>query len=112
MSVSVGASFKENLGQLPEVGDIARIILKKKGNGEDAGTIENKPGTGGSVRIYAYLLSCFGGEITRQAAYMGCALFAEHTEDAHKNPGSHGNIDRLLHVIATGEALVATVERG
>eukprot|EP00283_Hemiselmis_rufescens_P007157 CAMPEP_0173431032 /NCGR_PEP_ID=MMETSP1357-20121228/9285_1 /TAXON_ID=77926 /ORGANISM="Hemiselmis rufescens, Strain PCC563" /LENGTH=112 /DNA_ID=CAMNT_0014395453 /DNA_START=58 /DNA_END=396 /DNA_ORIENTATION=- len=111
MAVSVGAVFKDNLNQLPEVDGIARIVLKGKSSGEDAGTIENKPGTGGSVRLYNYLLSCFGGEITRQAAYMGCALFAEHTEDALKNPGNHGNIDRLLRVISTGEALVATVEK-
>mmetsp|Transcript_9306 Transcript_9306/g.18038 ORF Transcript_9306/g.18038 Transcript_9306/m.18038 type:complete len:113 (+) Transcript_9306:60-398(+) len=110
MAVNVGPVFKANLEQLPEVGGIARIVLKTKTSGEDAGTIENKPGTGGSVRLYAYLLSLFGGEITRQAAYMGCALFAEHTEDAHKNPGNHGNIDRLLKVIQTGESLIATVE--
>ena len=30
-----------------------------------------------------------GGEITKQAAYLALAIYAEHTEDAHKNPVSY-----------------------
>lgn len=55
-------------------------------------------------------LNLAGGEVTRQAAYFGCAIYAEHTEDALKNPGVHGNIDRLLEIISSGETLVGTIE--
>ncbi len=51
------------------------------------GLLENKQGTGGSVRVYMYLLDLFGGEITRQAAHFGCAIYAEHT-------GMYGTEDR------------------
>ena len=51
-----------------------------------------------------------GGEITRQAAYLGVAVYAEHVEDSHSNPGKHPNIDRLFNVINSGRTLCATVK--
>jgi len=51
-----------------------------------------------------------GGEITRQAAYLGVAIYAEHIDDSHPNPGKHPNIDRLFNVINSGRTLVATVK--
>ncbi len=50
---------------------------------ERVGLLENKQGTTGSVRVYKYLMDLFGGEITRQAAHFGCAIYAEHTGMAH-----------------------------
>jgi hypothetical protein len=50
------------------------------------------------------------GCINRQAAYFGCTIFAEHTTAAHEDASSHGNIQRLLKVIASGEALVGIIE--
>jgi len=47
--------------------------------------------------------------VTRQAAYLACAIYAEATEDAHRNPGKHGNIDRLFKIIETGVALQGVV---
>mmetsp|Transcript_7370 Transcript_7370/g.18397 ORF Transcript_7370/g.18397 Transcript_7370/m.18397 type:complete len:113 (+) Transcript_7370:128-466(+) len=111
MSINPSPAFKENLAQLPPCDDVAKITLSKKEGGAEAGVIENKPGTGGSVKVYQYLLGLYGGEITRQAAYLGCALYGEHTDDAHKNPGNHGNIDRLMEVIKSGETLVGKVEK-
>ena len=51
-----------------------------------------------------------GGEITRQAAYLGVAVYAEHVEDSHSNPGKHPNIDRLFNVINSGRTLCAAVK--
>ena len=65
------------------------------------GAIENQPGSAGSVRVYAYLATKWGG-INPQAAEEGLAIYAEHTEDARANPGKHPNIDRLLKCLAEG----------
>jgi hypothetical protein len=102
--------------------------LTDKSSGEEVGLIENKPGSAGSVRVYSYLIDTFGNstdltiesiavfefffsgeEITRQAAYLALAIYAEHVEDAHSNRGKHGNIDRLLDIILTGKTLVGEI---
>jgi hypothetical protein len=126
--------------QLPETPLIQKIRLTKKSNGDEVGIIENKPGSTGSVRVYNYLLGVFGesfcclnimscstfrhcgqtsqfdftasgGEITRQAAYLALAVYGEHVEDAHANPGKHGNIDRLFQVVSSGESLIGEIHK-
>merc|ERR1712216_867515 len=106
MAVSLSGDFKANLAQLPDVDGIESITLTFKDTGERCDVIENKPGKSGSVKVYNYLLQQFpGGEITRQAAYLGVAVYAEHVEDSHTNPGKHPNIDRLFNVINSGRTL-------
>jgi hypothetical protein len=41
----------------------------------------------------------------------GLTLFAEHTNDAEKNPGKHPNIDRLFKVIEENLSLEGKVTR-
>ena len=78
---------------------VARIEL----HGPDGQTesIENRPGSAGSVRVYAHLLAKHGS-INQAAAEEGVEIYAEHSEDARQNRGKHPNIDRLLDVIRTG----------
>ena len=45
------------------------------------------------------------------AAMEGLTLFADHTNDAEKNPGKHPNIDRLLKGIEENQSLSAKVTR-
>lgn len=96
-------AFSETLKQLPGVSHLAGIQLL---DGSDAvvATIENKPGQGGSLVVYNHLAQTFGA-ITPEAASKGLELYAEHTEDAHANPGKHANIDRLLGLIERQETL-------
>jgi hypothetical protein len=68
------------------------------------GTIENKPGSQGSIKVYQHLWKLFGA-ITLDAAIEGLDLYSEHTEDAQKNPGKHPNIDRLLSVMEDEQPL-------
>lgn len=98
--------FSENLQGLPACDDIALLELRDA-NGAVCATIENKPGSAGSVRVYAYLAKKWG-DINVDAAREGLALYAEHTEDARSNPGKHPNIDRLFQV-ADGQAGYAVV---
>jgi hypothetical protein len=94
------STFSENLQRLPKVDDVERIELTEA-NGMPAGTIENKPGQTGSLAVYSYLLGKYG-DINAGAAGEGLELYAEHTEDARKNPGKHPNIDRLLLLVLSG----------
>lgn len=94
------STFSENLQRLPKVDDVERIELTDA-NGMPAGTIENKPGQTGSLAVYGYLLGKYG-DINAGAAGEGLELYAEHTEDARKNPGKHPNIDRLLLLVLSG----------
>jgi hypothetical protein len=71
-------------------------------------TIENRPGSQGSLRIYQYLALKYG-EINVAASVEGLALYAEHTEDARIYPGKHPNIDRLLDVQTRNLRLVVRV---
>lgn len=99
--IQPGATFKDNLQQLPSIDGVQRIDLT-----DDAGnvvaSIENQPGKQGSLAVYAYLAQCFG-TLDAKAAEHGLIVFAEHTADARNRPGAHPNVDRLL-AIAAGEA--------
>jgi hypothetical protein len=99
--------FADTLKTLPEFPG-ARIVLTDAAGAEVA-TIANAPGSAGSFRVYAHLLQRYGA-INAEAAAEGLAVFAEHTEDASRNPGKHPNIDRLIGILATGETLDARIE--
>lgn len=101
------AAFKENLSRLPGIDGLARIDLRDPAGGVVA-SIENQPGKQGSLAVYQYLNAVFG-QIDAEAAAHGLAVFGEHTEDARNRPGAHPNIDRLLDIVAGGEALTVVV---
>lgn len=95
-------SFAENLATLPPIPHLSRLELV---NGDAVvAVIENRPGSAGSVRVYAALASRYG-RIDREAAEAGLLLYAEHTEDARHNPGKHPNIDRLFAIAKGGTPL-------
>lgn len=99
-------NFADTLNTLPEAtGD--KLVLADAGGCEVA-TIANAPGSAGSFRVYAHLLARHGA-IDAVAAAEGLAIFAEHTQDAVRNPGKHPNIDRLIGILATGEPLAARI---
>lgn len=102
-AIQPSAAFAENLQALPPIDDVARIDLTKT-DGSVAATIENMAGKKGSLAVYQYLQMVFG-TLNKAAAEHGVAVFAEHSEDARNRPGAHPNIDRLLDIIAGGEAL-------
>jgi hypothetical protein len=95
--------FKDNLAQLPAIDGIARIDLVGA-NGDVVASIENQPGKQGSLAVYHYLKQAFGA-LDAKAAEHGLAVFAEHTADARNRPGAHPNVDRLLAIVAGGDAL-------
>ena len=95
------STFAEHLQQLPPVGHLAALELIDA-SGTVAASIENKPGKAGSLRVYHALAARHGG-INVAAAQDGLTLFAEHTQAAREQPGSHPNIDRLFEVIASGQ---------
>ena len=91
--------FAENLAALPASDHLTGIeMVAADGHIE---RVENRPGSAGSVRIYAYLAGKYGG-IDAAAANEGLALYAEHSDDARVHPGKHPNIDRLLDVAVGG----------
>ncbi|HWJ69853.1 MAG TPA: DUF2322 family protein [Sphingobium sp.] len=93
-----GATFKDNLRQLPSVEDVQRIDLVDA-QGAVIASIENQPGKQGSLAVYHYLQQAFGA-LDAPAADHGLAVFAEHTADARSRPGAHPNVDRLLAIAA------------
>lgn len=98
--------FKDNLALIAGIGsieNIARIDLRN-GSGALVGTIENAPGKQGSLAVYHYLKQAFG-TLDAKAAEHALAVFGEHTADARNRPGAHPNVDRLLAIVAGGEAL-------
>ena len=97
------SEFNANLKKLPGVSHLAAINLLD-GEGNLVVAIENKAGSQGSLAVYNHLAQTYGA-ITPEAAKKGLEIYAEHTEDARKNPGKHPNIDRLLDVIAGGKSL-------
>jgi hypothetical protein len=99
-------TFSEILATLPNIEGIARIELTQGSN--LIGTIENKAGSQGSLRLYRHLAEKHGS-ITPAAAQEGLELYAEHTEDARNNPGKHPNIDRLLDLIEHNTTLTAHI---
>lgn len=96
------STFQQNLKHLPGVAHLAALQLIE-GDAVVA-SIENKPGSQGSLAVYNHLGLTFGA-ITPEAARKGLELFAEHAEDARANPGKHPNIDRLLKLIEEGRTL-------
>ena len=101
--IQPGASFKDNLRQLPGIDGVERIELVN-GEGSLVASIENQPGQQGSLAVYRYLKDIFG-TLDAKAAEHGLAVFAEHTADARGRPGAHPNIDRLLAIAAGGSPL-------
>lgn len=91
--------FAQRLAALPAVEDLAGLELS--GPRGEVESIENRPGSAGSVRVYAYLAGRHGC-IDAAAAAEGVEIYAEHTADARQNPGKHPNIDRLFAVLAGG----------
>ena len=97
------ACFAERLAALPTVTHIARLELFDA-EGNLVGTIENCPGTSGSVAVY-HAVSRPQGRLDPAAATCALGLYAEHVQDARAHSGKHPNIDRLLYLIATGTVL-------
>lgn len=101
--IQPGATFKENLQQLPSIDGVRRIDLVD-GQGAVVASIENQPGKQGSLAVYQYLKQSFA-TLDETAARHGLDVFAEHTADARNRPGAHPNIDRLLEIAGGGAAL-------
>lgn len=97
------SSFGDHLKTLPSVAHLAGLQLCDE-RGTVVATLENKPGSAGSVAVYHALAQRFGA-ITVEAAHEGLALYAEHTADARTHPGKHPNIDRLLQLVERGGRL-------
>lgn len=95
--------FSDQLAELPNSDHLQKIELYLP-DGSLEGSIENKPGSQGSVRVYQYLAQQFGS-INPQAAKKGLEIYAEHTQDAEQNPGKHPNIDRLFEIVSCGISL-------
>ncbi|ARS27006.1 DUF2322 family protein [Sphingomonas sp. KC8] len=102
-TIEPGATFKDNLQQLPPIDGLARIDLIDVA-GAVVASIENQPGKQGSLAVYQYLAQ-LGDTLDAKAAEQGLAMFAEHTADARTRPGAHPNIDRLLEIAAGGSPL-------
>ena len=105
--IQPGATFKDNLQQLPSIEGVARIDLVDVA-GTIVASIENQPGKQGSLALYQYLQQAFGA-LDAKAAEHGLAVFAEHTVDARNRPGAHPNVDRLIAIADGGEALSINV---
>ena len=93
-------AFADNLQQLPPITHLTGLQLFDA-KGQLVATLENKPGTAGSVAVYHALTQRFG-TINTEAAREGLSLYAEHTEDARAHPGKHPNIDRLIAIERDG----------
>ena len=91
-------SFAENLKKLPGISHLAAVNLLD-GDEKVVASIENKPGSQGSLAVYNHLAQIYGS-INAEAARKGLDIYAEHTEDARLHPGKHPNIDRLLAIDA------------
>jgi hypothetical protein len=97
------SQFAANLKKLPGISHLAAIELREA-DGNVVATIENKPGSQGSVAVYNHLAQTYGA-ITPEAAAKGLEIYAEHTVDARQNPGKHPNIDRLFRIAESGQTL-------
>lgn len=101
--IKAGASFKDNLQQLPPVDAVQRIDLVDP-SGSVIASIENQPGKQGSLAVYQYLYQVFG-TLDANAAEHGLEVFGEHTADARNRPGAHPNVDHLLTIVGGGASL-------
>ena len=102
-------AFANNLKQIPAVDEIEKLDLFDD-NGSVVATLGNEPGKAGSLAVYNHLILRYQ-RINPAAAMAGLTLFAEHTNDAEKNPGKHPNIDRLFEVIEKNLSLGGKVTR-
>jgi hypothetical protein len=100
-------AFADILKRLPPTTHLAGVQVLDD-TGQVVATLENKPGSAGSVAVYAALAQQFGA-ITVEAAHEGLALYAEHTADARAHPGKHPNIDRLLQLVERGGRYAVTL---
>lgn len=101
--IKPGATFKDNLQQLPPVDGVQRIDLVNEA-GAVIASIPNEPGKQGSLAVYQYLHQVFGA-LDGKAAEHGLDVFGEHTADARNRPGAHPNVDHLLAIAAGGAPL-------
>lgn len=101
------ASFSEILKTLPAVMYIDRLELHDAA-GSCVGSIENRPGSAGSVAVY-HAVTRSDGRLDRAAAEQALVLYAEHTADAQAHPGKHPNIDRLLRLVAEDSILRVSI---
>jgi hypothetical protein len=101
-TIETGATFKDNLQQLPSIEGVERIDFLNA-QGAVCASIANQPGQQGSLAVYQYLMQAFG-TLDAKAAAHGLLVFGEHA-DAVANPGAHPNIDRLMAISAGGAAL-------
>lgn len=90
-------TFAENLSGLPTL-DTLTMLQLQDASGATQASIENKPGSQGSFRVYHFVANKWGG-LGPDAAREALELFAEHTEDAKHHPGKHPNIDRLFEIV-------------
>lgn len=96
-------NFKEILDTLPTIDHLAGLNVKQGSH-----FIHNIPavaGKLGSLRLYNALAEKFNGKLDRTSAQQGIEWFAEHVEDAKRNPGKHPNIDLLFKVLDEDLAL-------
>jgi hypothetical protein len=91
------ASFAEVLQTLASIDGLARLDLMNDA-GQVVATIENRPGSQGSFRVYHHVAQP-RGVIDAEAAHEALELFVEHTADARDHPGKHPNIDRLFEIV-------------
>lgn len=99
--------FSDVLLSLDDAAHIERIELYNQ-DGSKEGVIENKPGSQGSLKVYAHLARMYG-EISLDAAVEGLSLYSEHTPDAENCPGKHPNIDRLLNILENEQPLTVKI---
>jgi hypothetical protein len=99
--------FSDVLLTLDSADEVQRIELFFE-DGKPAGSIENKPGSQGSVKVYYHLYKMYGA-ISLDAAVEGLSLYCEHTEDAENCPGKHPNVDRLINVLENEAPLTMKV---
>jgi hypothetical protein len=90
-------TFAENLSGLPTL-DALTLLQLQDASGATQASIENKPGSQGSFRVYHFVANKWGG-LGPDAAREALELFAEHTQDAKQHPGKHPNIDRLFEIV-------------
>ena len=88
--------FKEILETLKPVDNIEKIDIIS--DGKVLNVIPNIEGKSGSLQVYANLVDFDNGNIDYNKAQKGLEFFAEHVDDAKKNPGAHPNIDLLLNI--------------
>ncbi|MCX7628353.1 MAG: DUF2322 family protein [Methylophilaceae bacterium] len=96
-------NFAATLATLESADHLDRLELHAP-DGSWVATIENRPGSQGSLKVYHHLWKRYGA-ITVEAAREGLMLYAEHTADARAHPGKHPNIDRLLALVERGGRL-------